>query len=427
MGDITFRIRKFSTSDLNKPLSIYFRYNIPNKVDFRKSIKAKVKLTDWDSKKEEVKNRSNIPNRSATNNLITRLREYFIEFDNKNIEKGIQPSTKDVELHFNNYFSNENKPIEKDFIELHSEFIIEKTHEINPKTGKALSKGTIASHQQTNRVLVEFSKNNYNLNFENVNLEFYYDLLKYLEKKKYSQNNIGKHVKNIKTFISWAINKELITKSGFLSSKVVVFNKTAETVYLNNSEIELIANLDLEKHKLEVIRDLFFIGVYTGLRISDYSSITENNIINHEGNKFLKVSTKKTNKVVVIPLHHRVDQILTKYNNKPPKVSEPHFNRAIKELGKLAGINEPITITKTKGGKTFSRAYEKYLLLQSHTARRTFCTNAYLADMPTIDIMAISGHTSEKTFLSYIKVTPEQRAIKLSTHKFFNSSNLKVV
>jgi hypothetical protein len=48
--------------------------------------------------------------------------------------------------------------------------------------------------------------------------------------------------------------------------------------------------------------------------------------------------------------------------------------------------------------------------------------------MSSIDIMSISGHTTESSFMKYIKVTPEQIATKMSEHKFFKGFvNLKVV
>jgi hypothetical protein len=39
--------------------------------------------------------------------------------------------------------------------------------------------------------------------------------------------------------------------------------------------------------------------------------------------------------------------------------------------------------------------------------------------MPTIDIMAISGHSTEREFYKYIKITPQERAIKISESAFF--------
>lgn len=46
----------------------------------------------------------------------------------------------------------------------------------------------------------------------------------------------------------------------------------------------------------------------------------------------------------------------------------------------------------------------------NHTARRSFATNMYLKGVPTISIMAITGHTTEANFLKYIKVDKLQHA-----------------
>ena len=54
-------------------------------------------------------------------------------------------------------------------------------------------------------------------------------------------------------------------------------------------------------------------------------------------------------------------------------------------------------------------------------ARRSFCTNAYIKGLDTLDIMAISGHKTESNFLRYIKVTREQRAKRIAQHPFFPS------
>jgi len=56
-----------------------------------------------------------------------------------------------------------------------------------------------------------------------------------------------------------------------------------------------------------------------------------------------------------------------------------------------------------------NRAY-LFSVLQSHTARRSFATNLYKRKVPTITIMAVTGHKTEKSFLKYIKVTPTEHA-----------------
>ena len=59
------------------------------------------------------------------------------------------------------------------------------------------------------------------------------------------------------------------------------------------------------------------------------------------------------------------------------------------------------------------KKYPKYELISSHTARRSFCTNAYKDNIPTLAIMAISGHKTEQAFLKYIKADSKEHAEKV--------------
>ncbi|OFY41225.1 MAG: hypothetical protein A2X18_12790 [Bacteroidetes bacterium GWF2_40_14] len=72
-------------------------------------------------------------------------------------------------------------------------------------------------------------------------------------------------------------------------------------------------------------------------------------------------------------------EILERYDYKLPKQSEPKLNEFIKEVGELAGMNEPIIVTKTEGGEKVTRTFKKYELITSHTARRSGATNMYLS------------------------------------------------
>ena len=101
-------------------------------------------------------------------------------------------------------------------------------------------------------------------------------------------------------------------------------------------------------------------------------------------------------------------------------MSHQTINKKIKDVAEWAGIDSVISTSSTIGGKRVTSDNFKFELVKTHTGRRSFCTNAYLSGMPTIDIMTISGHTSEKTFLNYIKATPEEKALKIASHAFFN-------
>jgi len=56
---------------------------------------------------------------------------------------------------------------------------------------------------------------------------------------------------------------------------------------------------------------------------------------------------------------------------------------------------------------------------KTHTAQRSFFTNAYLAGIPTIDITPISTHTTESYFIKYIEGTKEQQADRMGQYPFF--------
>ena len=75
---------------------------------------------------------------------------------------------------------------------------------------------------------------------------------------------------------------------------------------------------------------------------------------------------------------------------------------------------------RTKGTLTCAETKPKYDLVTSHTARRSFATNAYLAGLPPISIMKITGHKTESSFMKYIKISEKENAIQLKGHEFFN-------
>jgi integrase len=126
---------------------------------------------------------------------------------------------------------------------------------------------------------------------------------------------------------------------------------------------------------------------------------------------FLTFRQQKTNNKVKIPLHPVVTEILTKYNFKMPnQISNQKFNEYIKEVCEIAKIDSNETFTRTVGGKLISEKYPKYKLVSSHTGRRSFCTNMYKRELPTLMIMAISGHRTEKSFMKYIKVKQDEHA-----------------
>ena len=255
--------------------------------------------------------------------------------------------------------------------------------------------------------------------FDDIDLDYYLGFVEFLTAKGYSPNTIGSRVKGLKLFMNEAYERDLHTNLDFKKKRFSKPKEETNSVYLNNDELVKIYNCDFSKRKkLDRVRDIFLIGCYTGLRFSDLSQLKSDNI-SEDGT--ITVKTQKSGKTVVIPIHTIVRTILAKYNNELPKMlSNQKFNDYIKEVAKAADIDESIFLQTTKGGLSYTETVPKYSLVTSHTARRSFATNAFLAGVPTISIMKITGHKTESAFMKYIKISDKENAIQLKAHKFFS-------
>jgi integrase len=279
---------------------------------------------------------------------------------------------------------------------------------------------TIKNYKQTLVKLNDFRIHSKKpLNFDQINLEFYNDFTKYLQQKGYSLNTIGSLIKNIKVFMNEATDKGLNKNLEFLNKRFRVTEENTDAVYLNENEIKKLYDLDLSARKnLDIARDWLIMGACTGLRFSDLESISSDNFI--KNNTQIKIKTKKTGETVVIPVHPFAKHIYEKHLGKLPKMSNQKINQYLKEVCSIAGFNEKVLVGITKGGQSVQETYFKYELISTHTARRSFATNLFLADVPSITIMKITGHKTERAFMKYIRLTQEQNADKLTDHPFFN-------
>jgi integrase len=282
------------------------------------------------------------------------------------------------------------------------------------------AKGTILAYKRAKAHLENYCKEEKRkIDFTDIDLEFYNSFIGYLTKLDYSQNTIGKQIKVLKTFLNEATERGLNTTVEFKKRRFKRPTEDTDKIYLSLDELNRLYKLDLSKdEQLDEVRDLFIIGCFTGLRFSDFSQLKPENVL--EGNK-IRIRTSKTNEVVIIPLHKYVREILVKHHNRLPQaLSNPKMNLNLKHLGSLAKINELTETSITKGGKLVKDTKEKYKLIGTHTARRSFATNLYLQGIPAITIMKITGHRTEKSFMRYIRISQEENANKLLEHPFFS-------
>lgn len=242
--------------------------------------------------------------------------------------------------------------------------------------------------------------------------------------KNYKQNTVIASFGVLKPLLN-AAKKDGIEIDDSYYKELQGKGKDVDNIYLTEEEIKKIYDIDIAslkasgdidaKSNIEATRDLFIIACWTGLRRSDINKLNDGVWSVKDGEDLLYITAEKTKRQVVIPLHPMVKLIYQKYNGVLPKLGDKSStNRHLRNIGRLAGIDEIVPVTENRGGKVTTYHYKKYELIGMHTARRSFATNMYLRGMPTIAIMQLTGHTTESNFLKYIKVTAEQNAMMIA-------------
>ncbi|MEN3323746.1 site-specific integrase [Mariniflexile soesokkakense] len=391
---------------------IYLIYNYQYK-RFKYSTGEKINPKFWNKTSERAKESKQFKEYPEFNARLDVLENGINTAFRKLLNDGVQPNNANLKVELEATLSDKIlKPNKLTFFSFVENYIEES--KLNKK------EGTIKVYNTTFKYLKEYAQKYRPIHFETINLEFYNHYLSFLRiEHNLSSNTVGKHIKTIKSFINEATERGYNNNYDFRNKRFKTIREEADTVYLSIEELQKIEELDLKASpRLEKVKDLFLIGCYTGLRFSDFTQIKPENIVSN--NTVIEVRTKKTGQRVSIPLHKTVRSILEKHNNKLPKAyTNQTMNDYLKEVVSLAGIKELIETTITKGGKVEKKVLAKYKLVSTHTARRSFATNLYLAEVPTISIMKITGHKTERSFLQYIRVSQRENADKLLTHPFF--------
>ncbi len=135
----------------------------------------------------------------------------------------------------------------------------------------------------------------------------------------------------------------------------------------------------------------------------------------------IEVTTVKTADSISIELNKVTRDILEKYKDTPfkdnkalPNYTNQAMNRDIKELCKLAGINEEIRATIYKGNVRTDKIQPKWELVGTHTGRRTFIVNALSLGITPNIVMKWTGHSDYKAMKPYIGIVDSIKANEMT-------------
>jgi len=422
---------QYSKESEKNPANIRVHFRLSNKFDCYALTGKKILPEYWkNGTKGESGKIRDVAAYTEKNEMTRYLNELrtFIENEETKVDEKFTITSSWLKTTIDRFNHPEKYQVKKlTLFEFIQKFINDSKNRTNPNTGRIITPSTLLKYGTCFNYLKDFAKQQKRpIDFDDINLEFYDDFVTYLtnriksrklkdgtikKEKGMATNTIGKQIAVIKAFMN-AANEDGHTKNtNYKKKRFKILSEETDAIYLNDQELQQLFELDLSnKPKLDRVRDLFMVGAWTGCRFSDFHQVNPKNI---SGN-FIKLKQLKTDQIVMIPLHPVVLSILKKYNNNLPRVlTNQKMNEYLKELGQLAEFTKPFHKQTTIGGKRLSKKFCKWEMLSTHTARRSFATNLFKAGFPSISIMKITGHKTEKAFLKYIKVTPEEHAAKL--------------
>lgn len=293
------------------------------------------------------------------------------------------------------------------------EYIKSKTKQVTPKMLNVYRnmRDTLKAFEQYRREKMTFDSFDFNF-YESFVEYMMYDHVQRRRKeviKGFKISTVGKTIKKLRIFLRNRMRKKIIPPINLEDFKIL--DEESDAVYLTNAEITQVYKADLSEHPhLRKYQMLFVFGCLTGLRFSDFSMIDSDDV----RNKMLYKKQSKSNGWVVIPLKDEAHHVFVhEFKRTIPKITNPDFNWYIKEVVKKAGITQSIKFSHKRGNRDIITVKPKNQWVTSHTCRRSFCTNEFLAGTPVELIMKISGHKSLRDFYRYIRITPEEAGQKI--------------
>ena len=333
------------------------------------------------------------------------------------------------------------------------------------RTGRRYTVGTIKNWGTFLAYLKEYSRKG--MTFEDITPEWVSRFRLFMERKGLMPTTVNKHFGTGQKLCNYAalkgLNKNAVSLRAWQMQTVKKNEKQTE-IYLNEDELDALYNMPLEGQR-DKVRDLFFLCVFSGQRISDASSFAKYNFGKTDrGTNVIRLTQKKTGSSVEAPiLDARCYEILEKYNYQAPDVPLQRVNLLLKEILRELAKTVPSLMTEyqtamTRREKDAEKTYlklclkamqgeqmtnnekadykrmkeyakehdgdpvykrdgrggiikYKYELITSHTARRSAITNLSREGLLTErEIMTISGHKSLSNLERYIKTGLSEQA-----------------
>jgi hypothetical protein len=288
--------------------------------------------------------------------------------------------------------------------------------------GRLFVEGAHSRYQILHSWLVKHAAKFGEVDLFDVNDKWLKEFIHFLHHQNLSLNTVSGYVDNLHAMFG------NLATDGYSLAKLTVRVHPEATHFVYNSEEELkfLLNFKFSHEALVIARDIFVIQSYTGFRVGTlqiFLRSPELYLHKDEDGHIIQIRTNKTGRIVAVPVKPIVLEILQRRNFFfEAAYYERYYNTLIKIMAREAGLVKIVPYAATYGRKRREFRDEKWELMASHTARRNFATNAFLAGVPVEHIMFVTGHTTREAFMRYIRCEgiAVAKALLKSKNPFFN-------
>ena len=273
---------------------------------------------------------------------------------------------------------------------------------------KGLTDGTREVYKSLKALLKAYSPNT---TMKQIDDKWMQGLIIYMCGEGMTNRTQSNYYRVLRTFLNtYNIEVSFTPKFKVIENEVV--SLTADELH-NIYKVKLVVDNRDKKYSENIasaVRDIFVVQCLCGLRYSDMIHIYKENIQEDEEGKYIVLITKKTMKRIKIYFNDRADYILQQWDYTLPHYKLEVMNRWLPEIAKQAGVKGRVEIARMIGSKRVVEYKQKWEMVKTHTARRTFISLMLEAGQSVTTVRSITGHTQLSSFSRYVAVSDAKKA-----------------
>ncbi len=339
-------------------------------------------LKNWDSEKERVKYKRK--NAAGINQLLQSMEEELLS-----VVREARAVRRPVTVEYIRDNLSFLKDAEREFFSVWDEFI-EKESE-----SRKWGKGTINRFNTLKKHLYQLNASR-RVYFKNIDNTFYKKFIEYHRQQGFKNSYAARNLELFRWFMNWASEQGYnlnMTYKTFKTPQGELQKFEDKALYLTPDELMRLYKMQIKNPVLVSVKDIFCFGCFTGLRYSDIMRLTQDNINKNK----VTYTIEKPYRNIEMPLIKVTKEILDKYLRHAnerifPDIPIQSFNKYLKILGKLAGIDTPVTYRDPRNNQPVERTCKKWEIMSTMFARRTFLNLGVKHGIPLEVLCELTGN-----------------------------------